>query len=343
MAKRAFIIGGTGQIGRAACAALMDRGWAVALASRGRRWTEDGTFDGVDHIELDLPHGRSLASALGGGADLLLDTIGYDDAAAERLLAVQADVAHIAVVSSASVYRDDAGRTLDEARAQGFPEFSEPITERQPTVDPSPATYSTRKVAMERLLLDGARTPVTILRPCAIHGPYSQHPREWWLVKRLLDRRARIPLAYEGRSRFHTTSTASIAALIATVAERTTTQVLNVVDADAPSVAEIGRAVMSVLGRSAEFVPVPDEGYPPRMGVSPWSVPRPFVLSDGAARATGYAPVGTYAETVGAAVRWLAAGAAGRDWRSAFPQLAAYPFDLFDYAAEDAWLDGVRS
>ena len=29
------------------------------------------------------------------------------------------------------------------------------------------------------------------------------------------------------------------------------------------------------------------------------------------------------------------------DWRAAFPQLTVYPWDLFDYAAEDAALDAL--
>jgi hypothetical protein len=45
------------------------------------------------------------------------------------------------------------GRTLYEARQNGFPEMPDPIPEIQPTVDPGPATYSTRKVALERGLL----------------------------------------------------------------------------------------------------------------------------------------------------------------------------------------------
>jgi hypothetical protein len=58
---------------------------------------------------------------------------------------VQCRVGALVVVSSASVYRDAAGRTLDEAAASGFPELPVPIPETQPTVEPGAATYSTRK------------------------------------------------------------------------------------------------------------------------------------------------------------------------------------------------------
>lgn len=344
MTRHAFLLGGTGQIGRAVAAALLDRGWTVTLASRGGSVPAELAERDAAGASLDRTKPGALARALGGGADLLLDATAYDAEAADQLLAIQADIGHLVAVSSASVYRDAAGRTLDKALTSGFPELPERVTEEHPSVSPGPATYSTRKVAMERRLLDGARGSATVLRPCAIHGPHSRHPREWWFVKRLLDGRMRIPLAYGGASRFHTSAVANIAALVAAVAEASGVRVLNAVDLGTPSVLEIGRAVMTALGREADLVPLPDRDYPPRLGASPWSVPRPFTLSDAAARAIGYRPVGRYPETVAATCRWLADGAAGDDWRAAFPALATYPWDLFDYAREDAWVskDGGR-
>jgi nucleoside-diphosphate-sugar epimerase len=144
----------------------------------------------------------------------LIDATAYNTDHVGQLIAVQGSVGHFIVVSSASVYRDGLGRTLDEASQTGFPELPDPIPETHPTVDPGPATYSTRKVALERHLLDEATAPVTVLRPCAIYGIGSRHPREWWFVKRILDRRPAIPMAYRGASRFHTSSVANIAALI---------------------------------------------------------------------------------------------------------------------------------
>jgi nucleoside-diphosphate-sugar epimerase len=339
MARRAFIIGGTGQIGRAVAARLLDDGWTVALGSRGFGSTPTALIDrGAEAVVMDRAKPGGLRQALGSGADLLLDTIGYDAGDAAQLIDVQNHVGQLATISSASVYCDQQGRTLDEARSTGFPELPVPITEEQPVVPAGPDTYSTRKVAMELVLFDGARVPATVIRPCAIHGPHSQHPREWWFVKRLLDGRKRIPLAYEGRSRFQTSATANIAALIAAIVERPVTGALNAVDPDAPSVAEIGQAIMATIGRDATLIGILDPSYPPRLGVSPWAVPRPFILSDAAARAIGYRPVANYAGTVPAACRWLVEQSP-RDWRVKFPVLASYPWELFDYAAKDAWME----
>ncbi len=331
---RAFLVGGTGQIGLAVAARLAAEGWDVVLASR-RPVVIDGPWR---HVTVDRHAQGALLRALGDGADLFLDCISFDAADARGLLELEGRVGRLVAVSSASVYVDPRGRTLDEATDVGFPKFPVPIPEDHPTVAPGPETYSTRKVAMEQRLLQGAKGPVTILRPCAIHGAYSRHAREWWFVKRLLDGRARIPLAYGGRSRFQTTSTAAIAETVVQAVAGRLPAIVNVADADAPSTAEIGRAIMSAMGTEAELVGLPDVPYPPRLGVSPWSVEKPMICASSGPHA------GAYAETVPAAVAWLVSATRDRDWRDVLPQLAAYPRNHFDYDADDRALgaEGAR-
>lgn len=329
----ALIIGGSGQIGLAVATALAHRDWDIRLGSR----TPPPVSGPWRHVVLDRAVSGALTKALGEGADLLMDCISMDAAHAEELLSVQDAVGRIVATSSASVYRDLEARTLDEARETGFPDFPVPIDEDQRTVMPGPETYSTRKVAMEQTLLMHAHIPVTILRPCAIHGPYSKHAREWWFVKRLLDGRRRIPLAYGGRSRFQTTSTKAIADAAHYALNDHAPPVLNVVDADAPSVAEIGRAIMAVMDCKAELIGLPDEPYPPSLGATPWSVERPLVCASSAPAA------GTYADTVSGAVEWLRKTVRNRDWQDVLPQLAAYPRDHFDYDADDYALSQAQT
>lgn len=337
MPRSAFILGGTGQIGRAIAHNLFVAGWDVSIGSRGfRPMPDDLAATGIRLVTLDRENPGDLARALGGGVDALIDVTAYGPAEGSQLLDVQGSVGALVVISSSSVYRDSAGRTLDEAAQNGFPELPDPITEAQPTVAPSDATYSTRKVALENLLLDKATIPVTMLRPAAIHGSASIHPREWWFVKRILDGRPAIPLAYEGRSRFHTSSVLNIAELARIALDRPATRILNIADPVALSVAEIGAAIAQHMGYAGKFMRVASDTFPAKIGRTPWSVPRPFVLDNSAALALGYAPVTTYQQSVGATCDELASGEAGGDWRIRFPILASYPYDLFDYDADDA-------
>jgi nucleoside-diphosphate-sugar epimerase len=342
MSRHAFILGGTGQIGRAVAADLLDAGWRVTVSHRGGRAVPRGLVArGAGVVVLDRDRPGDLARALGDGADAVIDTVAYDAGHAGQLISVQGGVGMFVVVSSASVYRDGLGRTLDEAAQNGFPVLPDPIPETHPTVDPGPATYSTRKVALEQVLLDGAGPPVTVLRPCAIHGPGSRHPREWWFVKRMLDRRAAIPLAYRGASRFHTTAVANIAALARVAVETPGRRVLNIADPAAPSVTEIAAVISRHLSYEGRIVEVDAPGDRPAIGRTPWSVPLPFVVDCRAACDLGYAPATTYADAARAVCDGLVESAGDGDWRERFPVLAHYPRDLFNYAEEDAFFAAV--
>ena len=174
MARHAFIVGGTGQIGRKIAELLLSNGWQVTLTHRGRRPEPVELLRmGAQFTALDRNEDGALRNALHGGADAVIDTIAYTPEHAGQLIDVSGNVGALAVISSASVYQDYAGRTLDEAGEGGFPDFPEPIKETQATVPPGPQTYSTLKSALELRLIEGSKAPVTILRPCAIYGSHS--------------------------------------------------------------------------------------------------------------------------------------------------------------------------
>lgn len=337
MSRSAFLVGGTGQIGRAVALDLLERGWDVTVSHRGRRTPPAELVErGAKVVVLDREEPGALARGLAGGADAVIDTVAFTDEHAGQLLDIQGDVGAFVVVSSASVYRDALGRILEDGATKGFPDLPVPVPETHPTVDPGPASYSTRKAALERRLLDHSRRPVTVLRPCAIYGPETQHPREWWFVKRILDGRPAVPLAYRGQSRFHTASVDNIATLTRAALEHPETRVWNAADADAPTVAEIGAAVARHLGYEGVFIEVDaDVPFPPPVGGTPWSVTRPFVVDVRAAEPWIDTPLATYAESAAAACDWLVRTAGEGDWKVRFPVLAGYPYDHFDYAAED--------
>ncbi|MFC3577051.1 NAD-dependent epimerase/dehydratase family protein [Streptomyces yaanensis] len=337
--KRAVVIGATGQIGRAAVAALAGDGWDVTAASRGGGRDEDWPKD-VRAVRLDREDDAALAGVIGDGCDTVVDIVAYGAAHARQLASLSDRVGSAVVISSVAVYEDDKGRGFDtQEEPDGFPEYPVPVPETQRTVRAGDATYSTRKVALERELLAVAdRLPTTLLRAGAVHGPYCRSPRELYFVKRALDRRVRRILAYSGRSRFHPASVRNIAELIRLAAARPGARVLNACDPDAPTVAEIAAAIDAMMGVESETVLVDGPPPAPRVGDTPWTVPAPVVCDMSAAeRELGYRPLVRYAETLPETVAWIERQLAGRDWREAFPKMAAAYGDLFDYAAEDAW------
>ena len=150
---------------------------------------------------------------------------------------------------------------------------------------------------MEDVLVSAnAALPVTVLRPGAISGPGSVHPRELWFVKRALDHRPVQLLNWGGQSQFHTSSTVNIAELVRLAATQPARRVLNAVDPKASTTTEIGSRINEILDHHpVEFV-VPGS---PGVGDTPWSVPKPFVMDmSEAVRDLGYKPAMGYAEAM---------------------------------------------
>ena len=344
MAKRAFLIGGTGQIGCAASRRLLQAGWDVTVASRGERSLPDDLAGLVRHVQLDRKDDTAVRATLSTGADCVVDVIAFEPKDARQLLSLTDRVGSLIVISSGSVYTDASGNTLDEASSESeFPELPLPVPESQATVAAGESTYSTKKAAIERIVLDQDELPATVIRPFAIHGPGARGSREWHFVKRIVDRRRFVLLVDRGTSRFQTTSVENLAELIRLAAERPRTDVFNCGDPDAPTVLEIERAIALALEYDWTEVLL-DRIEPWRRGHdgpgdTPWSAFTPIVADMTSAEIElGYRPVTTYAEAVRATCEWLVSATTARDWREVLPATAEHEEESFDYEAEDAFI-----
>lgn len=264
----------------------------------------------------------------------MVDVIPFEAAHAEQLLRL--DVGAIVAISSASVYADEQGRSLDEAQGvDDFPEFPVPIPESQLLVAPGDDTYSTKKVKLEGILLENDRVPAAVVRPCAIYGAGDRMAREWFFVKRALDRRPHIVLTNNGRGHFHTTASANIGELVRLIAAAPRTDVFNCGDPDPPRVIEIARAIGEAAGYEFNEVLIPEPTGRGKLGQTPWSTPRPLLVDMAKAeRELGYRPATTWAEALPRQVEWLIAATQNRDWREVLPRGAQYL--QFDYEGEDA-------
>jgi nucleoside-diphosphate-sugar epimerase len=323
---------------------LAEAGWDVTVASRGKRALPDELAGLTQHVTVDRADATGLEQAV-DGADVLVDAIPFSPADGEQLLALAERVGAVIAISSASVYTDEEGRSLDEATGpDDLPRLPDPIPESQPTLPPGDATYSTGKAAIERALLERSSVPATVIRPCAIYGCGDRQAREWHFVKRALDARDVVAFAYGGRSRFHTTAAENLGELIRRCAEQPGTRVLNCGDPDPPTLLEISRAIAAALDH--EWTEVLLQGEPEGVvGRTPWSVPdsHPFVVDMSAAESeVDYRPVTNYANGVGVACEWLLEATRDRDWREVLPSHARYYGELFDYAAEDEYLARSR-
>ena len=296
--------------------------------------TEQVAPVGIEHVALDRDERGALSVA--NGFDLVVDVIPFEAAHAEQLLELETGA--LVAISSASVYADEQGRTLDEAQGvDDFPEFPVPIPETQPTVAPGDDTYSTKKVKLERILLENGRVPAAIVRPCAIYGSGDRMGREWHFVKRALDRRPYVVLTNRGAGHFHTTASENIGELVRLIAAGPRTDVFNCGDPDPPTVLEIARAIGEAAGHRFEEVLHAEPAARGEVGQTPWSAAKPLLVDmTKAERELGYRPVISWAEALPLQVRWLIEATRDRDWREVLTRGAEYL--KFDYESEDEFV-----
>lgn len=340
MSKIAFVLGASGQVGRAVIPALLRDGWTVRAGSRSKHdWP-----DSVEGVLVDRDSDQSFCAALCSGVDVLVDCVAYTPAHARQITAAADTIGSAIVLSSISVYADAEGRTLDEATGvDGFPQLPNPIVESQARTVPGPATYSSRKVALEDVLLDETlRMPISVLRPGAIYGPGSVHPRELWFIKRALDKRPVQLLNWNGQSQFHRSNSLNIAELVRLAAGSPKRRVLNAVDELALTTTEIGNITNTYFDHHPQEFMIPGASS---LGDTPWSVPKPIIASLAEAEVTlGYRPVATYADTLPIIVDDIIEKLAHSDVATAFPTFVrANGPAAFDYEAEDSWAKSTRN
>ena len=252
---------GAGLIGRATARRLLAAGWQVDVTGRNpAHLPPEIAAAGGAFIAAERNDSAQLLTALGDGADLLVDCICYTAAEATSLLPLVRSAGSTVMISSKAVYVDGSGSRSQLERHRVSTAQS---VETQPTVTPGDGDY----VPHARLRREQGRrragsargdVPVTVLRPSKIHGAGAQTPREWVFVKRVLDRRPAVFLARRGASIDHPTAAANLAALIEVVAAKPSRRVLNSADPDAPSALEISRTIARQLDHVWEEVLLDD-------------------------------------------------------------------------------------
>ncbi|MBX9644972.1 MAG: hypothetical protein K2W91_12845, partial [Novosphingobium sp.] len=323
MPRQALVLG-YGQIGRAVAANLAADGWLVTIGRSSQSLPQEFSFSWAS---LDRGDAGQLAAIVGERFDAIVDTIAFDAGHGAQWQQLAGRFGKLVVISSMSVYRDAQGRSLDEAATNGAPEFPVPICEDQPRVDSGPATYSSRKAALEDAVMQ-LDQPFAIARAGAVYGLGSRAPREWWFVQRMLAGNGAIPVAWNGASRFHPVAAENLAEMIRIAITSPGNQIFNACDAECPTVVELGEAIRAAMGSSTELELF--DG-PPRglEGYTPWSVRFPLVADTATIEHLGYRPVTSYAQAMPAVCRDIEDRARTQGWRAAFPGLSAYPSGFF--------------
>jgi len=330
---QALVIGGTGPTGHFIVNGLRARGYAVAMLHSGRHEVAETPGD-VEHIHTDPFREEALVAALGQRCfDVCIATYG-----------------RLRVTARVMVGR--CGRFISVGGGPAYRGYMNAAL-WQPAGLPVPTPETARLVATEAEDSKGvriARTEAIVLaqHPSATHfrypyvyGAYQLVPREWCVVRRILDRRPFIVLPEDGLTLCHYGYAENLAhaVLLAVDQPRASSgQIYNCGDEEVLTLRQVVELVAGALERPLEIVSMPYA-----LAVCA----RPLVMQSLATHRVfdlaklrtelGYRDVVPAREALVRTARWLAAHPLAPDGTE-----ERVLQDPFDYAAEDALVAAWR-
>jgi nucleoside-diphosphate-sugar epimerase len=310
---------------------LLDRGYQVTVLHRGTH--EVPELQGLEHVHAD-PHFReSLGEALAGRSfDLAVVTYGrlrhVADALAgrcDRVVAVTGlpvypgyhDPAQVWPPGMAILAAEDAAGPRPAARGESrAARFSRLIAESEQHVLDLHAAGAFR---------------ATVVRYPAIYGPRQLYPREWSVIRRVLDRRPCLIVPDAGLTLITRCAAVNAAHFVLTAAsaDAAAGELFNAADLQQYSLAQWIRLTAAAAGGELELISLPFELAGPGRGLFPVPHTDHGLVSVQKARdLLGYADAVPAAQALADTVGWYAEHPPDQSVTDRMT-------DNFDYAAED--------
>jgi nucleoside-diphosphate-sugar epimerase len=330
---RALVVGGTGPTGPFIVNGLLDRGYNVAIFHRGTHEIPE-IPPCVEHIHGD-PHFReTIDEALRGrDFDLVVATYGRLRHVAEALVN-RTD--RLIAVGGVAVYR-------------GFkePERLAPAGLPVPTREDAQLVVDEEEPRFCRLLtitedaVRRAHPTATIFRYPYVYGPYQLVPREWCVIRRILDRRSYIIVPDGGltlASHGYAENLAHAVLLAVDQPKVSQGQIYNCGDEQTLTLRQTVEIIAAAMNSSIEIVNFPDEVAIPARAIRlrehsyHWMMDITKLKSE-----LGYRDVLPVQEALPKTVRWYLQNPPERDG-----EIEQRLADPFDYDMEDRLVEIQR-
>jgi nucleoside-diphosphate-sugar epimerase len=330
---RALVIGGTGPTGMPIVRGLVDRGYEVTIVHRGLHERIE-TPPQVVHVHCDPYEVADLEAVFDGAAfDVVVAMYGRLRRIAEL------SVGHcerFVSVGGVPAYRGWMNPWLDEPG--GLPV---PIAESAATVaSPEEDEKGYRIARTEEAVFSHHETAAHFRYPY-VYGPYQLVPREWSIVRRILDGREHIVVADEGLTLHHHGFTENLAHAVLLAVDRPDAaagKVFNAGDEEVLSVRQVIELVAAALDRRLEIVSMPYELAIPARPLLTQPLPTHRVLDlSRVRRDLGYRDVVPARTAIARTARWLAEHPCEPGGME-----ETVLTDPFDYACEDALISAWR-
>lgn len=334
MTVKALVIGGTGPTGHFIVNGLVQRGYHVAMLHTGRHELDE-IPPMVEHIHTDPFAGEALRDALGPRTfDLTIATYGRLRRIAELMVG---RTERFISIGGVPAYRGYMNPTVLQPAGMPLPTSEDaPVV---PVENEDPKGW--RVAQTERAVFEHHRDAVHFRYPF-LYGPYQIAPREWCIVRRIIDGRRAIVLPEDGLSLNHSgyVENAAHAVLLAVdqpdVAKG---QIYNCGDERLFTLRQTVEIIAESLGHSLEIVSMPWRFALPSRPImaQPWSTHRVLDLTKIKSQ-LGYADVIAPERGLALTARWLREHPLERNGSG-----EKILQDPFDYQAEDELITAWKS
>lgn len=327
MAMRTLVVGGTGPTGPFIVNGLRERGREVTIFHRGSHEVPE-IPDDVTHIHGDPHFTETIQDALAGQTfDEVIASYGRIRLIAEALAG---KVGRFVSVGGVPVYRGYGDPSLLSPKG-----LTAPVAEDAPKASEAEGERFGSLIYQTEEAVFAHHPTATVFRYPYVYGPYQLVPREWCVVRRILDGRARILLP-DGGTQLCTHAWAGNLgqAVLAAIdrPEASAGKAYNCGDLEQLTVSQIVEVVGRALGSSIQPVAVPWEVAGPAKALMPAG--RHHLVLDLTAMRTdlGYEDLLPAPEALAQVARWYVDNPpdAGFEERLGDP---------FDYEWEDRMLD----
>ncbi|MBK5289319.1 MAG: hypothetical protein JJE46_12735 [Acidimicrobiia bacterium] len=327
MTQRVLVIGGIGPTGIPLLRGLTARGHEVTILHRGLHESPDTPAD-VAHLHADPYDEADLRAATDGTT--------FD--------AVFAMYGRLRMI--AEVFRDRTDRFISVGGVpvyRGFmnpwlndpPGLPVPLPENAPLVESPAEDDKGWRIRRTEEAVFAAHPRATHIRYPYVYGPRQPVPREWCIVRRVLDGRDRIVVADEGLTLHHHAFTENCAHALLLAFDQpdaASGRCYHVGDEEVLTIRQVIDLVAAALDRELEVVSMPYELAIPARPLLAQPLPTHRVLDLAAIRADlGYHDAVPARVAIAHTAHWLAANP---------PEPGGIEeqvlTDPFDYAAEDA-------
>jgi nucleoside-diphosphate-sugar epimerase len=261
--KNALIIGGTGPSGPFLVNGLRDRGYTVAILHRGTHEIPEIGPD-VEHLHAD-PHFReTIDPAIAGRTfDVVIATYGRIRVVAEAFAGKTGQFIGIGGVPAYRGYFDPL---------VNFPTgLPIPVPEDAPTVQTEAEQRFSYLIASTEQAVLAAHPRGAVYRYPYVYGPYQLIPREWCVIRRILDRRPFMILSEGGlvlMTHGYAGNLAHAVLLAVDHPEAASGQIYNCGDDRQFSIRQVVEIIADEMNHPLEIISLPAEVAYPARGVS---------------------------------------------------------------------------